>query len=321
MLPPASIYCEDRAVAVMRRNWNRNDERIGVLFPGRKCVIELVASGQVAASGVWEFEITQQGQQLQPVSDWESSCWYTDGDVDYLELEIALSGGVKLQRQIVLAREDRFLFLADAVIEPASWQFGIPRCRAVVSAGRIPRGRREPRGAFGAASSGNCKREIHRRGEGGRPSPCDGNGEYCRVAWGVAAPSLPRPLAQVLPLGMPEWRAEKHDGDLKMIGEGLELRQSAAGQRLFAPLFIDLDRRRFRRRMTWRRLTVAEWLKPMPPEVAVGYRVAIGDRQWIIYRSLAACANRTLLGHNLATESLIARFGKDGEVTSIVEIE
>ena len=31
--------------------------------------------------------------------------------------------------------------------------------------------------------------------------------------------------------------------------------------------------------------------------------------------------NRTLLGHNLATESLIARFGKDGEVTSIVEIE
>ena len=32
-------------------------------------------------------------------------------------------------------------------------------------------------------------------------------------------------------------------------------------------------------------------------------------------------ANRTLLGHNLATESLIARFGKDGEVTSIVEIE
>ena len=36
---------------------------------------------------------------------------------------------------------------------------------------------------------------------------------------------------------------------------------------------------------------------------------------------LGGKGNRTLLGHNLATESLIARFGKDGEVTSIVEIE
>ena len=88
-----------------------------------------------------------------------------------------------------------------------------------------------------------------------------------------------------------------------------------------SPLFIDLDRSRFRRRMTWRQLTVAESLAPVPRDVAVGFRIAIGDRQWIIYRSLAASGNRTLLGHNLATESLIARFGEDGEVTSIVEIE
>ena len=73
--------------------------------------------------------------------------------------------------------------------------------------------------------------------------------------------------------------------------------------------------------MTWRRLTVAEWLTPVPAEVAVGYRVAIADGQWIIYRNLGTKANRTLLGHNLATESLIARFGHDGEVASIVEIE
>ena len=108
---------------------------------------------------------------------------------------------------------------------------------------------------------------------------------------------------------------------MKATAEGLELRQTTAGQRLFAPLFIDLDRSRFRRRMTWRQLTVAESLTPVPPDMAVGFRVAIGDQQWIIYRSLAARGNRTLLGHNLATESLIARFGKDGEVTSIVEIE
>ena len=120
---------------------------------------------------------------------------------------------------------------------------------------------------------------------------------------------------------MPEWRAEQSLGDLKATAAGLELRQATAGQRLFAPLFFDLDRSRFRRRMTWRQITVAERLAAVPPETAVGFRVAIGKQQWIIYRSLAARDNRTLLGHNLATESLIARFGTDGEVTSIVEIE
>ena len=75
-LPPPSIYWEKGAVAVMRRNWNRDDARIVVLFAGQTCEIELVASGRVAASGAWRFEITQQGQQLQPVSHWESSCWY-----------------------------------------------------------------------------------------------------------------------------------------------------------------------------------------------------------------------------------------------------
>ena len=117
-LPPASIHSEDRAIAVLRRNWSRDDERIAVLFDGPKCRIELIASGRVAASGVWQFEVAQQGRQLPPVSNWESTCWYTDEDVDYLELEIELEGGVKLQRQIVLAREDRFLLLADAVMSP-----------------------------------------------------------------------------------------------------------------------------------------------------------------------------------------------------------
>ena len=31
--------------------------------------------------------------------------------------------------------------------------------------------------------------------------------------------------------------------------------------------------------------------------------------------------NRTLLGHNLATEMLIARFDKKGEVEPLIEIE
>ncbi|MHB8902693.1 MAG: hypothetical protein ACYC6Y_28370, partial [Thermoguttaceae bacterium] len=89
----------------------------------------------------------------------------------------------------------------------------------------------------------------------------------------------------------------------------------------FAPLFLDLNARRMRRPGTWRRLTVAQSLEIVPANVAAGYRVMVGGQQWLIYRSLAAAANRTLLGHNLATEMLVARFDKAGEVQPLIEIE
>ena len=127
--------------------------------------------------------------------------------------------------------------------------------------------------------------------------------------------------ANVLPLALPEWRADERIGDLAQTGESLQLRQSAEGGRLFAPLFIDLDRRRRGKKLTWRQLTIAESLETQPPEVAVGSRVAIGRQQWLIYRSLAKPANRTLLGHNLSSEMLIARFQESGEVEPLLEIE
>ena len=307
-LPAASIHFEEGAIAVMRRNWNRNDERVAVLFAGQACELELVASGQVATSGAWRFVVTQQGQQLLPVTDWESTCWYTDEDVDYLELEIELTAGVKLQRQIVLAREDRFLLLADALMSPQG--AGLEYRSLLPSPPQVEfRGAEESReGLFVQSRVATTAVRGVVSQSASRPAT-------------YSSRSAVMPLAKVMPLGLPEWRAQQNPGELKAIAGGLELRQSAAGQRLYAPLFIDLDRSRFRRRMTWRQLTVAESLTPVPSDTAVGFRIAIGPQQWIIYRALASRSNRTLLGHNLATESLIARFGKDGEVTSIVEIE
>lgn len=130
-----------------------------------------------------------------------------------------------------------------------------------------------------------------------------------------------RAAALVLPLGLPEWRAERGPGSLRTAGNALELCQGGRGGAILAPLFIDLKPKRITRGSTWRRLTVAANQSIQPPEVAVGYRIASGNDQWLIYRSLAPAANRTLLGHNLISELLIARFGRDGEVQSLIEIE
>jgi hypothetical protein len=101
----------------------------------------------------------------------------------------------------------------------------------------------------------------------------------------------------------------------------LELRLSANGRCLFAPLFVDLKPRRLAKPLTWRQLTVAENLTVQPRDVAVGYRVLVGRAQWLIYRALATKANRTLLGHNLSSEFLVARFRRNGQVESLLEIE
>jgi hypothetical protein len=293
-LPPAAVNSEWAAVAVLRGDWSRMSERLTVLYPNQSVDLELTVGNQVLWSGAWQWEIRRDGETVSPVSSWQATCWVSDEDGDYLELDIALSGGLRLQRHILLTRKDRFLLLADAVLGERSgkieYQTVLPMSPGVgfqggdeTREGFLTRGRAEP-------------------GEDG------------------SATARPR-LATVLPLALPEWRCDERVGELKATERGLELHQAIEGRRLFAPLFFDLDRGRFRKRLTWRQVTVAESLEIQPPDVAVGYRVAIGDRQWLVYRSLATPANRTLLGHNLATETLFARFDRKGQVESIIEIE
>jgi len=67
---------------------------------------------------------------------------------------------------------------------------------------------------------------------------------------------------------------------------------------------------------------VAQSLEIQPHDVAVGYRAQCGKDQWLIYRSLVEPANRTLLGQNLSSECLVARFlAPEGEIDELLEIE
>jgi hypothetical protein len=125
----------------------------------------------------------------------------------------------------------------------------------------------------------------------------------------------------VLPLALPEWRSDVRRGELAAEGNQLVLRQSTVGQNLYVPLLIDLDRQRVKRGLTWRQLSVAQQRKLQPADVAVGYRAQSGRDQWLVYRSLVPPDSRTVLGQNLGTESLLARFKRDGTIKRLIEIE
>ena len=280
-LPDAASHSEWAAVAVLRPDWSRTGPRLSVLYPDRSVRLELGCGKDIVLSGRWELDVSVDGKQLAAESDWEEVCWLSDEDVDYLEIEIELADGVRVQRQMLLARKDRFLLLADAVLGKRTGKIEY-QGRLPLGTGTEFQGADESREGFLVGS----KRRAH-----------------------------------VLPIALPEWRGDNRTGQLAQSDGTLQLQQSAEARRLYAPLFFDLDPRRMTRRMTWRQLSVAESLQTVAHDVAVGYRVAIGKRQWLIYRSLAEKANRTLLGHNLSTETVVGQFDRSGEVEPLIEIE
>ena len=268
-------------LAVLRANWSSASPRLAVAYSDRNVETELTCGRTVIWSGRCQPTVEIDGAALQPSSDWAEVCWFSDDDVDYLELEIALEKGWRIQRQMCLAREDNFLFLADAVL-------------------------------------GNTSAPIRYRGNWPlRPGirfqeqdeTCDG------------FLSGRKRLGLVLPLALPEWRTDRRIGHLRAVADGLELQQSAEGKALYAPLLIDLDPSRLGKTATWRQLTVAERLEIVSADTAVGYRVLLGRDQWMIYRSLAAPSSRTLLGQHVAAECIIARFDEEGEADPMVEVE
>ncbi len=281
LTPEPATNSEWSAVAVLKPSWSASGHRLFVRYDGSQLQLELDGPAGVVFSGVWSAEVELDGKPLKCTDDWEVVCWTSDDDVDYLELEITLAGGVRIQRQILLAREDLVLLLADSVLGTRS--------------GRLKYRGQLPLGKAIMATPAQETREVLLKGK--------------------------KRAGQVLPLALPEWRVDPRHGQLVCESEQLVLEQTAEGQHLYCPLAIDLDRSRIRQEVTWRQLTVSEQLQIVARDVAVGFRLQCGAEQWLFYRSLAAPGNRSVLGENLIVDFLAARFESTGDVEALVEIE
>jgi hypothetical protein len=281
LLPESAAHSEWASIAILRPSWRRNSEQLTVAFGERLIRTELNCGSQTVWFGPWNPSIVVDGTPLELQSNWEEICWHSDDDVDYVELEGRYQDNWVVQRQILLAREDHFLFVADAVL-------------------------------------GQCEGDIDYRST--LPLCSDIHFDAAdRTREGVLVGR--KALGLVMPLSLPEWRASRADGELEAVAEGLQLRKKITGQRLYAPLFIDLKPKRSRLPLTWRSLTVAHQLEIQPSSDAVGYRVKAGGEQWLFYRSLAPSASRTVLGMNLLHEFYAARFDIDGEAEELLGID
>lgn len=281
--PAAAYHSEADQVSILRTDWCGDGVQVAVDWSSPEMRIEMFVGSREVLRGRIPPRVRAAGNHCEPIGSWEEVCWESNVDVDYLELEIALAGDVRLQRQIILTRRDGVLFVADAVLAPNTTKL-------------------------------NCETALP------LVAGCDFTpAEETREA--IALIGKQRLL--LLPLALGEWRTESCSGDLTFEAGKIVLRQqAAAAEALYAPLALVYDRKRAKRECTWRRLTVGENLRLVPPGEACGYRWQLGKEHWLAYRSLTEQrANRTVLGINLQTNFLLSRFTTAGESEPLIEID
>lgn len=130
----------------------------------------------------------------------------------------------------------------------------------------------------------------------------------------------PNALARILPIGLAEWKTGCRNGKLEVKRRSISLEQTGY-TRAFVPLFIDLSPKRASRKLTWRQLAVGENRRNQAFNVAAGFRIQIGQEQWLIYRSLDRVIPRTVLGQNLLCEYHVGRFLPTGNAKPLIEVQ
>ena len=259
----------------------------------RSVLLEVAVRNEPILFGLWTFDIRLGRKTLSPTSKWTKICEHTEKGCNYIEIELHLTGDYRLQRSLLINHKDKVLLLTDTVLadeeqnSKASLSYSAdfyvsPKLRAKTSADAT---------------------EI----------------EYRPVGRSAA------PVFRALPLALPEWKAAPPaglvSGTLSETEGTLTLRQETIGRSLFAPLFFDLDAERWNKRYTWRQLTVGENMQRVREDQAVGYRVQLGQEQFLLYRSLTPQANRTVLGHNLIDDFCFARFDPETGVEPLIAVE
>lgn len=102
-------------LACLRSTWSADADLLVVAHDGALPVLDLSAAGVPLIDGAWEIELRLDDRPVELLGEWESVCWHSDRDVDYLELQAKTDSGLIVDRQIALARKDNYACLVDSI--------------------------------------------------------------------------------------------------------------------------------------------------------------------------------------------------------------
>ncbi len=274
--------------ACLRNWWQPTANTVVLISDSSDVQLHISLLGVPVISGDWGLKVTLDNKKLTWSQSWKCTCWVSDTDMDYIELQIELPDGPMICRQVCLSRKDQFLVLADSVSRAGGRRIdltsSLPLCRGVRS--KSATDTREQRLMIGDV------------------------------------------VARCYPLGLPDDRALSTVGnfecerDMRTEPPALRLTQAASHESLYAPIVIDWNPDRSRLAAEWRTLTVTEDGHKLAPWQATGHRVRVGNLHLIVYRSLAPSEEtRAVLGLHTDQESVIAQFHEKGYVLPIVAVD
>ncbi len=282
--PKASFHSEWAQVAILRSGWGRKRRELAVCVSGTQVEIALQSCGNRILEGRIEFTLEVAGDRLEPTGSWVETCWQSDSDADFLEMELEVNDCWRIQRQFCVSRRSGAVLIADVVLGTAN---------------------SDVRHAF---KMGTASGATFKAGNDGREMFVDAGNLH----------------GLVLPVGLSEWPSDRSgsiQGDLTCTNE-LELITSGDQlSALYCPLFFALTPKAADKQYTWRQLVVANKLTQESQDQASASRIQVGGRQWLLYRSLTEQANRTFMGQNYASEFVFGEFLLDGKLKPYVEIE
>lgn len=283
-LPALTHYSDDAACVCMRSDWRHKGGQLALDFSEDDVIVEALGpKGQRVLSGAWSVRVERGGKPQEQDGDWSEVCWFSDEDVDYIELEGRFGEQARLQRQVVLFRADRVVMLADTLLcdEPGEWK--VSSVLPVAPEAELVPAKKTTEAVIQLGPT-NCL---------------------------------------VMPLYLPEWRRQLADDGFSCEGGLATAQIHTHGKaRAYMPTLISLCGSHAKAAYTWRQLTVGEDLRIVGRDEAVAFRVQFGADQRVIYRTLAPATRRTALGIHSMADFFACRFEADGgEADTLVEVE
>jgi hypothetical protein len=269
-------------LALLRTDWSPAADSVAIAHHQRLPQIDVTAGGVPVLHGPWDLRV-QLGDTLVELADeWSCSCWESDPDGDYAELQMLGPNGLRVERLVFLSRKDRFVLMADSV-------------------SRAPQGRIELTSRWPLATDIEAEPDTNSRA-------VVLNGPRCR--------------GRAFPLALPSSRLYSTPHRFGLVDGHLELHQVVEGHGLVAPLIFDWHPQRRSKDAEWRTLTISENTRAAASDAAAGYRLRVGSSQWLFYRSLKKTQYaRAVLGHHTFHETVVARFDASGDTEPLIMIE
>ena len=294
--------------ALLRSDWSVEADSVAITHHQPLPQLDVTALGRSLIHGDWNFKLKLGDAEVELAEEWSCVCWQSDPDADFIELQMAGPGKLRVERLVMLSRKERFLVVADSIS-------GVP----LMEMSHRTR-------AAGATANGGPKKSQEsprqRIEYESRLSLCDGMIGSCEGTTREGRITGHRMKARVFPLGIPQDRVLSTPHELSIVGNQIVLKHVAEGEGLFAPLVFVWHPERTRVDAMWRTLTVTEDGKVVGPDVAVGYRLKLGDYQLMISRGLKKSGYpRACLGHHTFNETVVATFDANGDVEPILLVE